>query len=480
MAEKRYFKLFATRHFPKDNTYHRLYEAIDAQEKYHEQTLTKQFAGGKSASYFPVLKKQLYDALLEALHRFEAYDDEVHKLTLGVHYCSLLLNRGLYAACAKQIKKYKAKGYAFEKFEEVIALIAIEKRLAARTQYIDYNHNGLAALHREELHCLEQIKITSEYWINSAAIYKMHIEKKLGPGRDNHALKSLAASPLFADASSATTFRARLDRMQVLALYAFAEQQTETAFDYNSAFLQLMDDQPYLRQQYADRYFATLNNYLIDCLILQKHEALIAGIQTLRKLPEEDAFRHMQHLDAQVFRMSYLLELNYYVGQEDFVHALSVATAVLAQITNVVPFIARPNLITLYYLCAYVLFCNKQFNKCLDALQTLMDMKDAETVIDLFTDSRMMQILCHFELGNILLIDSLIVSFNRHLESRKLKASTYATVLRTLKQHMRSPQKPLKQKLHQQLQTLSQQPEEKRLYNNFNYFWWLERVSSLQ
>lgn len=480
MAEKRYFKLFATRHFPKDSTYHRLYEAIYEQDNYDEKTLTKRFARGRSVSYFPVLKKQLYDALLEALHRFEAYGDEAHNLSQGVHYCSLLLNRGLYASCARQIKKYKAKGYALEKFEEVIALINIEKRLAARTQYTAYSYHDLTALHRDELQCLDKIKITSDYWINSAAIYKMHIEKKLGPGRDNHALKSLAASPLFADASSATTFRARLDRMQVLALYAFAEQQTETAFDYNSAFLQLMDDQPYLRQQYADRYIATLNNYLIDCLILQKHDALMQGIDTLRKLPQEEAFRHMQHLDAQVFRMSYLLELNYLIGTEDLAQALSVAMAVLAGIDDLSPYIARPNLITLHYLCAYVLFCNKQFDACLDALQTLMDIKDAESVIDLYTDSRMMQILCHFELGNTLLIDSLITSFNRHLESRKLKASTYATVLRTIKQHMRSPQKSHKQKLHLQLQTLSQQPEEKRLYNNFNYFWWLERVSSLQ
>jgi hypothetical protein len=206
----------------------------------------------------------------------------------------------------------------------------------------------------------------------------------------------------------------------------------------------------------------------------------MSGIQTLRKLPEEEAFRHMQHLDAQVFRMSYLLELNYYVGQEDFTQALRVAEAVEAGIHVVAPYIARPNLITLHYLCAYVVFCNKQFDACLDALQTLMDFKDAESVIDLYTDSRMMQILCHFELGNTLLIDSLITSFNRHLESRKLKASTYATVLRTLKQHMRTPQKAYKQKLHQQLQILSQQPEEKRLYNNFNYFWWLERVSSMK
>ena len=86
-SEKRYFKLFATRHFDKDNQYLKLFEAIETQLTYQEALLVPIFSEGKSAAHFAVLKKQLYESLLEALHRFDELSNNWQKVyTIARYY----------------------------------------------------------------------------------------------------------------------------------------------------------------------------------------------------------------------------------------------------------------------------------------------------------------------------------------------------------------------------------------------------------
>ncbi|MEI2674716.1 MAG: hypothetical protein V9F05_11800 [Chitinophagaceae bacterium] len=478
-SEKRYFKLFATRHFDKDNQYLKLFEAIETQLTYQEALLVPIFSEGKSAAHFAVLKKQLYESLLEALHRFDEFDDVEQQLAKGVHYCTILLKRGLLTQCKKQILRYKQLGYKLEKFELIIELIEIEKRLGAKLQYSGMDENHLQAMHEEQLFCLQQIQLTGLYWLKSAGIYQLHYAKKIIPGKENVILNTTIAEPLFTQSEAATTFKAKLDQLQIQALHAFVQRDVNAAFNYNAQFLHLMDEHVHLKQIYAERYFSALNNYLIDCLILQRHEDLLSGIITMRQLPLMEEFRHIQHLDANVFRLSYLLEMNYYVGKNDFENALTCANYIQQGIKKYAAYIAKPNIITLNYLCAYTHFCNRNFNACLDVLLNLFAIKESESITDLYCDSKMMQMLCHFELGDILLINSLITAFNRLTTIKKVKTQTYKVVIKYMRQTLRNPDKKTTAGLLTQLQELAEKETEKNTFNNFNYFYWLEKVRKL-
>ena len=479
MAERRYFRIFSTRHYPKDSQYYRLFQAISAQEHYDEESLTKRFSRDRSPAHFAVLKRQLFDALLEALHHFETYDDPVQQLIRGVHYCQLLLQRGLFDACAKAIRKFKAEGYALEQYEYVIALLAVEKKLASRQQYVHHDAIALDALEQEELQCLHFIQLNAAYWKHSAHMYKLHYAKAIGPGKDNTALEQLVQHPLFTENAEAPTFLSQLDKLQIQALHAFASQDAPKAFLYNRAFLELMDAHPHLRHAHADRYFATLNNYLIDCVILEQHDALLEGIDVLRALPADRNFRHITHIHAQVYRTSHLLLMNFYVGRQDFASAHSIQQQLRADWHRYARHLALPHVVTLLYLSAYIEMANGQFDACLDTLQMLFNIRHAEDISDLYASARVLQILAHFEKGDILLIDALINAFNRSGATKTQRAETYSVIFRFLKRAIKHPQKPLRQLLQKNLHQLNQEATEKKVFNNFNFIWWVEHVTKM-
>lgn len=479
-SEKRYFQLFATRHFPKNSQYLRLFKAIAAQPEYDETALTQAFARGRSGSYLAVLKNQLYDALLEALHLFESYDDKGLEITKGVHYCQILLNRGMYDACALRLKRYKKMAYALEKFEELVALIGVEKKLEARKQFSGSKGEKIQELADEELRCLRSIETNNAYWLQAARTYHLHVAGTIAPGKIPETFTDLVHTEAFSGSDNALTLAAKLDRLQVLALYAFVSGNTQSAYTINRNFLQIMDQHPHLRQANAPRYISTLNNYLIDCLILEQHDAMFSGIQTLRALPAQKAFRAIPNVRTQVFRMSHQLLLNYFIGKEQFADAVAEADTMLSAWKDYNKYLSTPQQITLLYLAAYCKFCSRQFSACLDLVRSILHMRDADRMADLYADIRMLQILAHFEHKDILLIDSLIISFQRHTENRKLRTGTYQAVLRYLRSAVRNPDKPVRNALEHRLLVLSKDEGERKVFNNFNYLYWLRHVSHMR
>ncbi|MBK7038425.1 MAG: hypothetical protein IPI31_16990 [Bacteroidetes bacterium] len=475
--EKRYFTLQAERHFPGDNQYAKLFQLIESRAFYDEAELLKLFKPTISAAHFAVLKKQLYENVLEALHRYDEFADPEQKISKGIHYCNILLNKGLYDQCIKQIKKYKTLAYKYEKFENVIDLIEIEKRWITKTQFSSVTFKQLGVLSTELIFCADQLKTSNTYWLQSNTIYKLHYEKEIAKGKENKELYRLIGDEQFIDESKATTFKAKLDRLQIKALHAFVNGNVENAYELNSNFLQLIDKNIHLKSLFADRYFSALNNYLIDSLILQKFDALLKGIDVLRTLPGLPEFKHIQHLEANVFRLSYLLELNYFVSQELFKEALLCVEQVKKGLKKHGEKIPKPNIITLRYLSAYVMFCNGKFEDCISELLRLFKIKESEMIPDLYRDSRIMQLLCHFELGDYFLVESQIISLQRYLSAQKMKYQTYGAIIRFIKQYAQKIQKPKKTDLEIKLISFAQNENEKMVFNNINYLYWIRNIS---
>lgn len=476
-TEKRYFRLYALRSIPGQNQYTKLFSLIDKQTVYDEKSLSQEFSGTKSTAHFAVLKKQLYENILESLHRFDEYSQPEQKIRKGIHYCSLLLKKGVFNQCKKQILKYKLHAYRLEKFEFVIELIEIEKRMIGKQQFTSVSYTQLEQLQSEQNECLRQLQISGDYWLKSNRIFKMHFEKKVAPGRTNTELDELISENQFKHFDEATNFKSKLDYLQINALHAFVSNDVTKAYALNTKFLNLLDENEHLKILHTDRYFSVLNNYLIDSLLLEKYKELKKGIAVLRSLPGKPEFRHINNLEANVFRQSYLLELNYYVSSDNYKEALAIVQDVKYGLKKYGDKIAKPNIVTFRYLMAYILFCNGDFKSCLDEILWILKSKDAEKITDIFRDARVLELLCHFELGNYLLVESLITSLQRSFTAEKITFETYRELLRYMKQSVQKLHKPDLGILQKKLLQLSEKESEKPVFNNLNYLWWAQKLT---
>ncbi|MFI5172626.1 MAG: hypothetical protein ACHQFW_09555 [Chitinophagales bacterium] len=475
-SEKRYFKLHASRHYGGKNQYVKLFQFIEKQPEYDEKVLLKEFSSTKSIAHFAVIKKQLYENILESLHRFDEFAHSEQKIYKGIHYCSLLLKKGLFDQCKKQIKKYRVLAYTLEKFECIIELIEIEKQLITKTQFTTVSYAQMEALQEEQYACIKNLDTTGNFWIKSNTIFKMHYEKKIAPGKENNELNKLMDDDEFKSENKATTFKSKLDRLQINALHAFVNGDVAKAYQLNAGFIRMVDEHKHFKLLFADRYFSVLNNYLIDSLILNKNKELISGIKLMRSLPGLPEFKHIQNLEANVFRLSFLLEMNLYVSGEDFEKALRCMEDIQKGLAKYRDKIPKPNIITLRYLSAYTLFCTKRFNECLSELLIIMNMKEAESIADIYRDTRMLELICHFELGDHFLLESQIISFQRLLITKKIRSRTLKIVIRFLKQSTQKLSKPKSKDLEKELLILSENEEEKIVFNNLNYLYWAREL----
>src|SRR6187402_468718 len=115
-AEKRYFKIFASRHtIGEKNEYVNLFDAIDKQENYNETKLLKLF-GNNTFTHSPAIaKSRLFDIILKSLHAYHGDSSVDVELQRLMHSTEILFKKSLYDECRKILHRAKKMAQKFEK-----------------------------------------------------------------------------------------------------------------------------------------------------------------------------------------------------------------------------------------------------------------------------------------------------------------------------------------------------------------------------
>lgn len=124
-AEKRYFK----RHYGSEsNTLTHLYDAINIQKDYDEESIKTQFPG-KVAINLKVYKFQLEQLLLKSLTSHRHGSNLGSKIRMGLEHFEILLEKNLLRMAEKQLKKTKQTCLNAEKYAYLPVILAKEAKL---------------------------------------------------------------------------------------------------------------------------------------------------------------------------------------------------------------------------------------------------------------------------------------------------------------------------------------------------------------
>ena len=476
LSERRYCSLYLQKHSAQDeNRYLKLFGFLCKQERYDAGAAIKISGYEKKPAHYAVLKKQLFEQLLDALHQFDLFTNPEQQLLRGIHQCYLLLQKGLFKTCEKRIKALVQQAVEMNHYEAQLQLQQLKMMMKARNYYRHETEAALNDWSSETEDILKQLEITNRYRYLSSRVFKIQYDSGSRGKEQAELMKQVIKLPEFADERKAVTTRARLDFLQVWALYYFTNLETEKASAFNEKFLHMLDSNRLLLQLHADRYFSVLNNYLIDCLVLKRYETLEEGLQKLRALPKIAAFKRLANFDANVFRLGYLLEMNYMLTIRNFIGAYKRIPAIKAGIEKFGGRIVKHNLITLQYLMGYVCFVLKKYDEALDHLQFILQQKETAVAENLQLAARMLQLLCHFEKGDALLLDSLIKSLRRYLKS-DASADMQRLVISFVQGAARKGIVEQEQwnKLNEKLKKLAADKDSAAAMNLFNYLDWAQ------
>lgn len=475
LSEKRYCSIYLARHSTGEaNRYLRLFELLKEQSAYDSAAAMQALGYATQPGHYAVLKKQLYEQLLDALHQFDLFTNPVQQLFRGIHQCHLLLQKGLFTQCEKRIKTLSATAVEMNQYEAQLQLQSLKMMMKARSYYRQVSEGDLKEWLMDTTNLLSDINVTMRYRYAGGLVYKMQYEAG-GRGKELAArMEKVMALPEFKEEKQARTLSALLDFHQVKALYNFANLHPEEALKHNEQFLALLDKNPQMRQLHADRYFSVLNNFLIDCLVLKKYPVLEEGLQKLRSLSKIPAFKRLANIEANVFRLGYLLEMNYMITTGNFKQAYKQVPLLQQGLSQYAEKIVKHNRLTLQYLSAYTCFALAKYDEALDHLWPILQEKETAVAEDIQVAARMMQLLAHFEKGDNMLLDSLIKGVRRLLKNDET-SSVQRQVLSFVNSSLRKPEITAAYgELQKKLEKLAANPAAAGSFNLFNYPVWVK------
>jgi hypothetical protein len=401
-SEQRYFHMFAHIGQKKSPHYYLMFAIIRNMENWDEAILDESLKNKPFYSQKAVIKHQLYQKLLDALHWYHLEQDEEEKIKRKLHQAYLLIARNL----PKQAEKLLDKAIQLIIDKEIYncwpEAIRIKQMLLEQSLRKGDPIKAIDKWQRQST--LNNSILQEEQTLKWQKIhaYQRHF---YGNTADQHTQRYPVPSETISTMGQA-------DYQQMMALQAFQEQRFAAAYKHNLLQLKLLESCLNAHRGVPNRYLSVFYNLLIDQLQLEEYEELYKGLGKLRSLPKQKSFRKIKNIQVKAFTWSFQLELNAFLQQQDFASGYSLLIPLKNGIKEYQKELGTPAHASLMHLGGLFAFHYGDYILALDFLtpiyQQRPDLKQA-----IYRYAHLLYLLAHYETGNWEWLENTLVNSKR-------------------------------------------------------------------
>ncbi|MBR9922508.1 MAG: hypothetical protein GYB31_16855 [Bacteroidetes bacterium] len=466
-AEKRYLKLRAGDPPP---DYWLLFVAFAELDFFDEKHLSQRYPNAGFLKNLPVNKRYLEHWILDQLDRFRKKNME-ESCWDRLDQIRTWLDRHFFDKAYAELKKLRKRATGYELFDIQLQCCRLEKLLLGKIQTLPSNPKTIETLFHAEQRCLNSLTNLNQYWFVLNRLYEIQRRQE----RSFTELEKWGKHPLLQNEEAASSLQSKIFFHQAKAIYAFTKGDGKLAMQSNQATLDLLDANPKLIRLLPERYLSTLNNYLVDCLEAGRNDLLQSGLKQLRALPDRKEFKSIARLEANVFRQSYMLEINQILREKRYPEGLRILPGLESGLLKYGKSIARHHRISMHFLGGYLCFLNGNMEKAQSLLQPLARSEREDVVLEILRYARLLFLLTHFEMGHDELVDSLLESFRRSGKKGKKRMKAEAWLLRFIRQSITHGRRIPDQSELEVLRKLREDPAESRFFQYIDLEFWLKQ-----
>ncbi len=321
-SERRYFKIFASRHVDVDeHNLSELFDEVERLDEYDEDKLKKKLAKRKSGKsiikYISAEKKALHDLIMRAMR---AYHGEK---TVDVQLNELLTDelfyhgKSLYELQAKTLEKAKKLAEKYEKFTVLLTVLQREAKMLIERKTKDYDEVR-NRVHKQEMETLEKLVNESELRILKDDVF---IDTRTGANvRDENFQKALdekIKNPLLKDEKRALSFHALKNYHNTLRAYYRLKSDMKKAWEHSKKVVEIFEANTDIKEEFTIDYKIALANYLGACHTLQKYDEFEKALAKIKSTPSKSLDE-----EGEVFQDTAMYELLYYMNTNRFSDAV--------------------------------------------------------------------------------------------------------------------------------------------------------------
>jgi tetratricopeptide (TPR) repeat protein len=434
-AEKRYFRIYVRGKTERDSKYLQLFEFIVAMEQFDDIVLQQKIYQGNppEGTKYSELKAYLYELILKCLQSFDELQSVDFRLNQLLQSVAVLYKRGFYDDCKVQLSKAAKIARHYESFSLQIEIIRWQKQLAYTRMDVDFLHKQLEKLHFEEDRAFQQLQNANFYRKTFFQVYAVIKQEAQHRGEDQLArMKSLVNQAHFSSPDMAMSHKARVLYYRTLNLYHYAAQEYVEFYETGQKLIHLLDSQPHFLRENLSDYIAGLSNMILACGLMRKYEEVRLYLQKMLDVaPITEDDRRKKH--RQYF--SGVFALYTFTGEFEEARREMLRCQEEAQQFNPLDYETAGFLGQYCYIC----FGCDDFDAALDYLNAWFNHSRTVEREDLQSLARILSLIIHFEMGNIVLLESLLRSTTRFMRKKNRLYDLERRIIQFMTELMRLP-----------------------------------------
>lgn len=475
-SEKRFFKLSSSLQSG-DKNYLKIFDFIESQSKYDEEDLKNEFKKETFIKHLPSEKNHLYKLILKSLRSYYSEQSVSSILKQEIKNVEILYNKALYKECEKFVSRAKQVARENEKFYYWFELISWEKKLLEEAYESGEFTTNLDDLVAEEEMVIAKLRNLAEYQV----IYsKINLIFRSGgftrTDAERQVVEGIADYHLIKGKNTALSTRASSMCFYIKGLCAATNRNYEDSYQFFNRTREILDKNPDIKADSGQRYVMTLS-HLLRCYIESKDfDKAKALIVDLRSLDGKKGFNSMDIM-VRIFTSSYNLELNLLHAMGEFQKSVDLIPEIEKLQEEYGDKVSKEQEILLTYNKAYSYFGIGEFKKALSYINIVLNDNEQNLRQDIYSFSRLFNLVLHFELENYDFLEYVIKSTNRYLSKQERDFEVENVCIkhiRKLSKTMHSSDRVIIfEKMKDELEELLKDQNEKVVLEYFNITAWV-------
>lgn len=477
--EKRVFKIFALRHTIGDkNNYVKLFESIDKLKTYDENKLRNKIKKESFSGHLASAKNYLYNLILECLdiyHKDSSIDRQISKY---INIARVLSEKRLDEQSLKLIDKARKLSEDYNRFENIIPITLLQKSTGFNRDTITVEE--LNAYYEEIFSAVNRLNTKLEFNKTRDTLFLQRRHR--GPFKNEEELtqlKSFYSNPYFRDFSKINSLDANIYYLLAKIEYSRIIRDIKMGRIYTKKLISVFDLHVNRIADNINLYIYALNVFIGDRLYLDNREEANAILGKLISIPSLiDKKDITNDVRVKIFEHYYscitdiALKFKDYDGTIPLIQKAERELKKFAkQMTPSVNLVVKSNIACIYFGAGNF---KQSLKWCNEVINDAPEFRE-----DVFYIVKILNLLIHFELGNQLILPSLIKSTYRYLYKRQRVYQFENIFLKYLRLFLRAETKMEQQLLfirfRKELLPLVENKLENLIFNDIDIIGWIDR-----
>ncbi len=475
-SEKRFFKMSSSLQSG-DKNYLKIFDVIEKQEEYDEEAIKKEFKKETFIKHLPSEKNHLYRLVLKSLRSFYSEQSISSILKQEIKNVEILYSKALYKECEKFVARAKNLAADYEKFYYWYELISWQKKLLEEAYEEGEFSTNLDALVTEEELVIAKLRNLAEYQViyskinlifRSGGFTRNENERKI--------VEDIADYHLIKGKNTAISTRAASICYYIKGLCAATNRNYADSFQFFNRTREILDNNPKIKEDSAQRYIMTMFHLLrcnIDSCDFENAQNFLIEIRTLTEIKGFNS----TDVSIKIFANSYNQELEMNNKMGEFEKSILLIDEIEIKVSLFKDKLSKEQELRFLYNKAYSYFGVGEYKKSLSFLIEILNDNEQTLRQDIYSFSRLLNLIIHFELENYDYLEYIIKSTNRYLskyeKDYKIEDVLIKNIRKLSKASNNISQLEIFEAMNQELNVLLQDHHEQVLLEYFDISSWI-------